>query len=133
MTTTVTEQFDCTAPELWALLGDFEGIDGVFPAVTDVTTTPKERTFTLLGMRITEELRGRDDAARTLTYSIVSGIDVEQHSATIEVLDEGTGSVARWSVTAVPEAAEPLFSDTYQRALSDLRKRLAEGTPTAAS
>ncbi len=122
---TVSEKYDASADAAWALLGDFPGIAGVFPEVTDVSCADDVRTFSLMGMRLSEKLLSRDDDARTLTYSIIDGVPgVEHHEATIQVTPAGEGCEVTWAVTSVPEAAQPIFADSYQRALQTLHGSL---------
>jgi Polyketide cyclase / dehydrase and lipid transport len=82
------------------------------------------RTFNLMGMRITERLVSRDEASRTLTYSIIDGVPVDAHEATIRVDGHESGCEVVWSVTAEPEAAQPLFVDAYRQALVALHTML---------
>jgi len=117
---TVKAHYTASPEDAWRLVGDFAGIAGVFTAIEDVTIQGDDRTFTMLGMRITERLVRRDEASRTLTYSIIDGVPIESHEATIRVDAAEGGCDIVWSVTTVPEDAEPLFTDTYQRALDSL-------------
>jgi hypothetical protein len=122
--TVVQEQYAASPSAAWDLVGDFEGIAKVFPAVTDVATDGDTRTFSMTGMRISERLVRRDDATRTLTYSIVDGVPIEAHEATMVVEPSDGGCTITWSVTTTPEDAQPLFSDTYRRALETLHAAL---------
>src|ERR1019366_953243 len=114
------EQFTASPSVAWDLIGDFEGIAKLFPAVTDVTIDGDVRTFSMSGMRISERLVRRDEPTRTLTYSIVDGVPIEAHEATMVVEPSDGGCTITWSVTTTPEEAQPLFIDTYSRALESL-------------
>jgi carbon monoxide dehydrogenase subunit G len=118
--TLVQEQFTASPSVAWDLIGDFEGIAKLFPAVTDVTIDGDVRTFSMSGMRISERLVRRDEPTRTLTYSIVDGVPIEAHEATMVVEPSDGGCTITWSVTTTPEEAQPLFIDTYSRALESL-------------
>jgi Polyketide cyclase / dehydrase and lipid transport len=122
--TLVQQQYTATPEAAWALIGDFEGIAKLFPAITDVTIEGDVRTFSMMGMRISERLVRRDDATRTLTYAIVDGVPIETHEATMVVAPSDGGCTISWSVTTTPEDAQPLFSDTYARALESLHAAL---------
>ena len=122
--TQVQEQYASPASSAWSLVGDFEGIAKVFPAVTDVKIDGDVRTFSMTGMRISERLVRRDEATMTLTYSIVDGVPIEAHEATMAVEPNDGGCTITWSVTTTPEDAQPLFIDTYGRALATLHKVL---------
>ncbi len=121
---TVTDRYTATPETAWELVGDFAGISKVFDGVDDVVAVDELRTFNLMGMRITERLVARDDAARTISYSIIDGVPVESHLATIRVEPHESGCEIVWSVTADPEAAQPLFADAYRGALVALHAKL---------
>jgi hypothetical protein len=121
---TISERYTATPDEAWRLVGDFAGIGNVFSGVDDVVAVDDVRTFNLMGMRITERLVSRDEATRTLTYSIIDGVPVDAHEASIRVEPRESGCEIVWSVTADPEAAQPLFVDAYRGALIELHQRL---------
>jgi carbon monoxide dehydrogenase subunit G len=122
---TVSDRYDATPEAAWALLGDFAGIGQVFTQMTDVSVSGDDRSFTLFGMRMTERLLARDEAGRTISYSIIDGVDgIEHHDATISVAPDGDGCKVDWTVTVLPEAAEPLFTDSYRQALASLHGTL---------
>jgi hypothetical protein len=122
---TVTEQYPATPDAAWALVGDFAGIGKVFADVSDVVVVDDVRTFSLMGMRLSERMVARDEAARSLTYSIIDGVPgIESHSATIQVAGEGDGCEITWTVEADPEAAQPIFADAYRGALQSLHGSL---------
>jgi Polyketide cyclase / dehydrase and lipid transport len=121
---TVTDRYTAPPESAWQLVGDFAGIGKVFDGVDDVVAVDELRTFNLMGMRITERLISRDDAARTITYSIIDGVPIESHQATIRVDAHESGCEIVWSVTSDPEAAQPLFADAYRGALVALHAKL---------
>ena len=82
---------------VWAKLGDFGGIGEYFPGIESCRLEGDDRVIGLFGMEIRERLMTRDDAGRTLTYSVVAGVPVESHSATITVEPEGDGSKVTWT------------------------------------
>jgi len=121
---TVSERYTAPPEAAWQLVGDFAGIGRVFNDVDDVVVVDDLRTFNLMGMRITERLVSRDEAARTLSYSIIDGVPVDAHEATIRVEPHESGCEIVWSVTSEPEAAQPLFVDAYRGALISLHAKL---------
>ena len=121
---TVTERYTATPEAAWRLVGDFAGIGNVFKGVDDVVVVDDVRTFSLMGMRLSERLVARDEAARSITYSIIDGVDVASHEATIRVEPHDGGCEITWSVTSVPEEAQPLFADAYRGALDALHGTL---------
>jgi hypothetical protein len=72
----------------------------------------------MFGMEIRERLISRDDAARSITYSVVDGVPIESHTATITVEAEGDGSKVTWAYDVKPDEMAPIFGDTYKSALA---------------
>jgi len=106
--------------EVWAKLGDFGGIGEYFPGIESCRLEGDDRVIGLFGMEIRERLMTRDDQKRTLTYSVVAGVPVESHSATITVEPEGDGSKVTWSYAVTPDEMAPVFGDSYQAALTSV-------------
>ncbi|HVB91714.1 MAG TPA: SRPBCC family protein, partial [Acidimicrobiales bacterium] len=79
----------------------------------------------MFGMEIRERLLSRDDAARSLTYSVVAGVPIDSHTATITVAAEGDGSKVTWSYAVVPDEMAPIFGDTYKAALAAVEAAFA--------
>lgn len=111
--------------EVWALIGEFGGLDTWMDGVDACVVEGDLRTVDTMGMQIQEKLVGRDADARTITYSIVGeGAPVASHEATISVLEADGGSEVTWEVTVEPEEATPMFRDIYQGALGGLKNHL---------
>ena len=106
--------------EVWAKLGDFGGIGEYFPGIESCRLEGEDRVIGLFGMEIRKRLTTRDDAGRTLTYSVVAGVPVESHSATITVKPEGDGSKVTWTYAVTPDEMAPVFGDSYQAALTSV-------------
>jgi Polyketide cyclase / dehydrase and lipid transport len=85
---------------LWARIGDFCRIGKWHPAVEkcELSADGKTRTLSLKGGgTIIEALVKMDLAARSYTYSIVSGpLPVANYTSTISVAADGAGSVVTW-------------------------------------
>ena len=105
---------------VWAKLGDFGGIGEYFPGIESCRLEGDDRVIGLFGMEIRERLMTRDDAGRTLTYSVVAGVPVESHSATITVEPEGDGSKVTWTYAVTPDEMAPVFGDSYKAALTSV-------------
>jgi len=120
-TATVETTIDRPADAVWSVVGDFGGLDRWMPGVESCTLDGDVRTIATMGMEIGERLLRRDDAARELTYSIVSGpAPVESHEATITVHPDGAGCRVTWAVSVEPEGAA-FFADVYGRSLEALK------------
>jgi carbon monoxide dehydrogenase subunit G len=124
---TETARIDIAKPpaEVWALVGEFGGLDTWMAGVDSCVVEGDVRTIQTMGMTLTEQLVGRDDAARAITYSIVGeGKPVESHEATITVHETDGGSEVTWDVSIEPDAAAAMFKDIYQGALGELKAKL---------
>lgn len=125
---TETARIDIAKPpaEVWALIGEFGGLDTWMAGVDSCAVEGDLRTISTMGMTITEQLVGRDEAARSITYSIVGeGAPVAKHEATITVLDGADGgSEVTWDVSVEPDEAVALFKDIYQGALGQVKTTL---------
>ena len=80
---------DASADRVWAVAGDFGGIGSWMPGIESCRVEGEDRIIEMMGMTITERLVARDDAGRSLTYSIASGAPVESHEAVITVSPVG--------------------------------------------
>jgi Polyketide cyclase / dehydrase and lipid transport len=114
------------APDaVWALAGDFGGLDGWMPGVDSCRLEGDIRVLSVLGMEISEKLVRRDDAERILEYSIIeSPLAAEHHLGRVQVHDEGAGSRVTWYVEVTPDQLTDLLLGTYQQALDTLKSHL---------
>jgi hypothetical protein len=74
----------------------------------------------MFGMEIRERLLARDEESRVITYSVVGGVPIESHTATIAVEPDGEGSKVIWAYDVTPDEMAPIFGDTYKGALAAL-------------
>ncbi len=115
---------DGTPDAVWALVGDFGGIAGWMPGMESCRVEGEHRILDTMGMTITERLVARDDTARAITYSIVDGVPVEHHEATVTVTPSGDGSHVTWAVDATPDEMCDLMTTIYQQSLEALKARI---------
>ena len=109
------------APDtVWDKIGDFGGLADFFPGIDSFRLEGDDRIIGMFGMEIRERLVARDDAGRSITYSVVEGVPVDSHEATITVESEGDGSKVTWTYAVTPDEMAPIFGDTYKAALASL-------------
>jgi carbon monoxide dehydrogenase subunit G len=114
------------APDkVWAAIADFGGLGAWMPGIESCELTGEDRVLKMMGMEITERLVKKDDAGRALTYSIVSGVPIERHEATITVAGEGDASHVTWAVDT-DDAMTDMMQGMYQQGLAALKAH-AEG------
>jgi mxaD protein len=113
--------------EVWEKVGDFGGVADFFPGIDSFRLEGDERVIGMFGMEIRERLLARDEADRVLTYSVIEGVPVESHTATISVQPEGEGSKVIWAYDVTPDEMAPVFGDTYKAALASLENTFSAG------
>jgi mxaD protein len=114
-----------TPDAVWTKVGDFGGVGEFFPGIESFRLEGDDRIIGMFGMEIRERLVSRDDATRTLSYSVVDGVPLESHTATITVEAEGEGSKVTWAYDVEPAEMAPIFGDTYKGALAALEAGFA--------
>lgn len=114
----------------WGLAGDPVAIREWFGPVSEITVDGDLRTVTMgNGAQLLERLVDRDDAARTYSYVVESGIPgLTSHRATIRVVEAPGGSRVLWRQTATSDVEgydiEARLSAVMTAGLESLRDRL---------
>ena len=112
------------APDkVWEKVGDFGGVADFFPGIDSFRLEGDERVIGMFGMEIRERLLARDDTTRSITYSVVGGVPLDSHQATITVEPDGGGSKVTWAYAVTPDEMAPIFGDTYKAALASLENK----------
>jgi mxaD protein len=109
---------DAPPDAVWAKVGDFAGVGEFFPGIESFRLEGEDRVIGMFGMEIRERLVSRDEATRTISYSVVDGVPLESHLATITVEPAGDGSKVTWTYDVEPGEMAPIFGDTYKGALA---------------
>jgi len=110
-------------PDLvWAKVGDFGGIEDLFPTLESFRVEGDDRFIGMFGLEIREHLIARDDQAHSITYSVAEGVPIESHRATITVCPHDDGALVRWAFVVEPDSMMPIFADTYKTALRALQE-----------
>ena len=95
-----------SADEVWKALADPDAIQDWFPAITDSTTTNGRRHIVMAdGTEIDEDVVTVDDSLRRFQYRLVPGaVPVEQHLGTVDVIEDGDGTLLVYGVDVQPDA-----------------------------
>jgi len=103
---------EASADAVWAVVSDFNGLPKFVAAIVESrmegSGVGARRTLTLAdGAVIVEQLESHDDAARTLSYSIVSSpLPLANYLSTQTVRPAGEGRCElEWASTFEPEGA----------------------------
>jgi carbon monoxide dehydrogenase subunit G len=113
---------DRPADEVWAVVSDFGGLDAWMPGIESCELEGDTRKLSAMGMEITEQLRTKDDATRTLAYSVVGLPGLESHLATITVHPDGDTSRVTWAFEAEPDSMSNFMDGTYKSGIEALKK-----------
>jgi mxaD protein len=111
--------------EVWKKVGDFGGIADFFPGIDSFRLEGDDRVIGMFGMEIRERLLARDETDHVLTYSVVEGVPVDSHTATISVQADGDGSKVIWAYDVTPDEMAPIFGDTYKAALASIESQFS--------
>ncbi len=117
---------DRSPDDVWKLLREFGGIAEWMPGVETCTVEGDVRTIGLMGMQVKEQLRGLDEDARAISYSLIESPigNLESHLVTIAVAPEGSGSHVTWSVEVTPDELLGLFQPMYEGAVLEIKKNV---------
>ncbi len=123
--------------KVWELVGDFHGLPRWNAGLAESRSEEGGKVRYLVrraGGHVRERLIARDDAKRTITYSIFeSGLPIGRHVATLQVVGRGTESTVNWSCEfeskGPPEAElSTIFKQIFTAGLSNLKAMLENGT-----
>lgn len=132
MSGSVTKTIDLpvSASEVWAVVGDFNGLPKWNAGVdrSELSNDGRRRTLYLeAGGTVVEDLLEHDNAARRVSYSIVqSAVPVGRHKATMIVHERGPSqSTVHWTCEFEPKGAplntvEGIFSRIFEGGLRQL-------------
>jgi len=113
-----------TPEDVWAVIGEFGGMHEWMPGIDSCEVVGDDRLIGAGGMVITEHLVARDEARRQITYSVVAGVPIEHHQATITVTPAGDVTHVTWVVETIPDEMNELMVNAYGRALDALKAKV---------
>lgn len=123
--------------KVWELVGDFHGLPRWNAGLAESRSEEGGKVRYLVrraGGHVRERLIGRDDAKRTITYTIFeSGLPIGRHQATMQVVGKGNETTVNWSCefeSKGPPEAEltAIFKQIFTGGLSNLKALLENGT-----
>ena len=131
----VTEEIATGVDAVWDLVRDFGGVQRWNPTLSsseiDRPGVGGVRTLKMGEVTIRERLEKLDEAAKTMTYSIVEApLPVRNYLATVELSALGPQRTqVVWSSTFEPggmtdEQLKALFEGVYQQAIEGMRRAL---------
>lgn len=113
------------ADDVWKVVSDFGDVGAWFPGVESCTFDGTDRTVGTMGIEIVERMIVNDPELRRLQYSIVDGaMKPDHHLATIDVLEDGSGSLVVYSCDLLPDEAKELIDPVYAGATEALKAHM---------
>ncbi len=113
--------------DVWDAVRDFSAVHArLAPGfVTECKMDGDARIVTFANGTVARELLvDCDDARRRLVYAIISE-RVEQHSASVQILDDGAGRTRFiWTVDVLPNEIAPYISAQMDEAVIKMKRKL---------
>jgi len=131
----VVERIEADVQAVWAILGDFGGLNVGGPITAFKVSgegVGAVRTITMGGAEIVERLETYDPEALSFSYAIINDdcpIPVADYSSAVKITADGTGCTVEWTGTFEPKGApedkaSKLVRGIYTGAIASARKAL---------
>ncbi|MDA0796709.1 MAG: SRPBCC family protein [Proteobacteria bacterium] len=120
-------KFDCTADQLWAVIGVPDRVDWV-PGVEGCEYDGEVRSLSLPGAgAIKERIISRDAVARTMVYSCFeSPTPLDFHEARVEVVAEEEGCTLLWQTRVEPLEIEVFIKASMEGCLVQIAQVIGQ-------
>lgn len=114
------------ADDVWAAVADAGSIARWFPLIETSSADDGMRHCTLHGgVELEEEIVTSDDDLRRFQYRIVGGdMAVDTHLGTIDVLEDGGGSLVVYSTEVSPDEVADTMGPSLAEGLEGLKQHL---------
>lgn len=116
------------ADVVWKVVSDAANVAAWFPAVARATAEGTSRDLHLHnGPVLHDEIVTNDQVLRRFQHSIRSGLPIESHLATIDVLDDRDGALVIYGADVEPAAAASMMAGLVSEALDGLKRFVEAG------
>jgi uncharacterized protein YndB with AHSA1/START domain len=125
-TTRAHIRIDRPAADVWKAVADPCGLKDWFPGIETCVMEGSARRLTLGGgLEVVEEVVTSDDELRRFQYSITEGpLPVESHLATIDVIEDGGGTLVVYGCDMKPDDGVSMMSAMFTSALESLKQHV---------
>lgn len=114
-----------SADDVWKVVRDPVSLNDWFPGLSGATFDGTARHIPLGDQEIVEEIVTCDDELRRFQYRITAGpMTPEFHLATIDVIEDGDGSLVVYSCDVRPDDAAQFLGPVLGQALEGLKAHL---------
>jgi uncharacterized protein YndB with AHSA1/START domain len=112
--------------EVWQVVADAGSISTWFPLIEESRAEGGSRYCSMKGGgKLEEEIVTSDDELRRFQYRITGGdIPVEHHIGTVDVLEDGSGSLVIYSTDVTPDAVAETMNGALAEGLQGLKAHL---------
>ncbi len=119
-------RIDRTPDEVWQVVADAGAISTWFPLIEESRAEGGARFCSMQGGgKLEEEIVTSDDELRRFQYRITGGdIPVEHHLGTVDVLEDGSGSLVVYSTDVTPDAVAEQMNGALAEGLRGLKAHL---------
>ena len=115
-------RIDAPADKVWGVIRDAGSVSEWFGPLASSEATATGRIVTLGdGTVIDEDVVTSDDTLRRFQYTIKSGLPVEHHIGTFDVLEDGAGSLVVYAADVRPDELAPIFDGVMGQGIQDLK------------
>jgi Polyketide cyclase / dehydrase and lipid transport len=116
---------DCDLDSAWTVLRDFGSAAVIFagPLVDCVREESVRRVTFAAGLSVREQLVTLDEAARRIVYSVLDG-PFSQHSASMQLIAEGTRTRFVWISDFLPDEVTPGVLPLIEEGCRAIQKNL---------
>lgn len=112
-----------SADAVWKVVSDAGNIADWFPPLARSQATATTRTVELHnGPVIEEDIVTNDQVLRRFQYAIRSGLPVDSHLATIDVLEDGATCIVVFSTDVKPDDVGSMMAGVLSDGLQGLKK-----------
>jgi hypothetical protein len=119
----VHTRINASADDVWKVVADTGNLSDWFPPVTKSSQTGDVRTVELGPDTVLEErIVTADGDLRRLQYAIISGLPAgTEHLATIDVLEDGAGSLVVYGTDVTPDELGPMIQGALSAGIEGLK------------
>jgi uncharacterized protein YndB with AHSA1/START domain len=111
------------ADEVWKVVSDAGNVAAWFPPIASSSAVGATRTIQLHnGPVITEDIVTSDQVLRRFQHSIRSGLPLDTHLATIDVLEDAGGTLVVYGADVTPPEAASMMAGILSDALDGLKR-----------
>lgn len=116
-------RIDRPANEVWDVVSDAGNISAWFPAIKASSVTGNSRHCEVAGGgSLDEEIVTDDPELRRFQYRITGGMPVEFHLGTVDVLEDGAGSLVVYSTEVTPDSLADTLGPAVEEGLKGLKE-----------